>query len=225
MNRWPSRDPIQELGGLNLYGYVGNDPINGIDPLGLDILDALNAHAADAYQRGGINNVEGVLANAVEATLDTLIGAQLVKDAATRAGRLSGAGCPGRGLAIAATVGLVGLNAIPGAGRGVALIEEQAAKFISQEVAVSLAKQTTVIGIVKGGEVVAIADAMAGNGLMHSDIANKIGIALVNGRLPSGVEGFTASAGSIIGGGINNPGGYPAISAAAEAVVRSFFKF
>ena len=32
---WLSRDPIGEEGGLNLYGYVENDPINGTDPLGL----------------------------------------------------------------------------------------------------------------------------------------------------------------------------------------------
>jgi hypothetical protein len=32
---WPSRDPIQEWGGLNLYAMVGNDPINYIDVLGL----------------------------------------------------------------------------------------------------------------------------------------------------------------------------------------------
>jgi RHS repeat-associated protein len=33
--RWPSRDPIGELGGLNLYGMVGNDAVNEIDLLGL----------------------------------------------------------------------------------------------------------------------------------------------------------------------------------------------
>jgi len=32
--RWPSRDPIGEEGGFNLYGFVGNDGICGIDYLG-----------------------------------------------------------------------------------------------------------------------------------------------------------------------------------------------
>ena len=35
LGRWISRDPISEQGGLNLYGYVGNDPVNFDDPLGL----------------------------------------------------------------------------------------------------------------------------------------------------------------------------------------------
>ncbi len=33
--RWISRDPIAESGGLNLYGFVGNDPANRWDMLGL----------------------------------------------------------------------------------------------------------------------------------------------------------------------------------------------
>jgi RHS repeat-associated protein len=33
--RWPSRDPIGEQGGLDLYGFVGNDGINGWDYVGL----------------------------------------------------------------------------------------------------------------------------------------------------------------------------------------------
>jgi RHS repeat-associated protein len=33
--RWPSRDPIEEEGGINLYGFVGNDGVNRWDRLGL----------------------------------------------------------------------------------------------------------------------------------------------------------------------------------------------
>ena len=32
--RWPSRDPIEEEGGINMYAFVGNDGICGIDHLG-----------------------------------------------------------------------------------------------------------------------------------------------------------------------------------------------
>ncbi|MES2982261.1 MAG: RHS repeat-associated core domain-containing protein [Verrucomicrobiota bacterium] len=33
--RWPSRDPIEEMGGYNLYGFVGNSGVNQLDILGL----------------------------------------------------------------------------------------------------------------------------------------------------------------------------------------------
>jgi hypothetical protein len=32
--RWINRDPIGYAGGINLYGYVGNNPINAFDPSG-----------------------------------------------------------------------------------------------------------------------------------------------------------------------------------------------
>jgi RHS repeat-associated protein len=34
--RWPSRDPIEEAGGLNLYGFAGDSAVNLIDILGLN---------------------------------------------------------------------------------------------------------------------------------------------------------------------------------------------
>ncbi|MGN6644715.1 MAG: RHS repeat-associated core domain-containing protein, partial [Verrucomicrobiota bacterium] len=46
--RWLSRDPIEERGGLNLYGFDDNNPINEVDFQGLDA----NAFFPDAWQNG-----------------------------------------------------------------------------------------------------------------------------------------------------------------------------
>jgi RHS repeat-associated protein len=35
IGKWMSRDPIGEAGGLNLYGFVQNNPVNFVDPEGL----------------------------------------------------------------------------------------------------------------------------------------------------------------------------------------------
>lgn len=35
---WPSRDPIEERGGVNLYAFVGNSPIQSIDAFGLVVI-------------------------------------------------------------------------------------------------------------------------------------------------------------------------------------------
>jgi hypothetical protein len=44
--RWPSRDPIEERGGWNLYGFVGNDGVNRWDLYGLFTLKNAEARLA-----------------------------------------------------------------------------------------------------------------------------------------------------------------------------------
>ena len=37
LGRWLNRDPIEERGGVNLYGFVGNDGVNRLDYLGMEV--------------------------------------------------------------------------------------------------------------------------------------------------------------------------------------------
>ena len=49
--RWLSRDPIEEEGGINLYGYVGNGPLKKTDKLGLAGYD---------FETGQMNTNNGI---------------------------------------------------------------------------------------------------------------------------------------------------------------------
>ena len=57
--RWPSRDPIEEEGGINLYGFVGNDGVNRRDLLGLvEVTQGDNQTKKDQRAGTGLVNVE-----------------------------------------------------------------------------------------------------------------------------------------------------------------------
>lgn len=54
--RWLNRDPLGEDGGYNLYAFCNNDPVNGIDPLGLAL------YAFDGTANCPTNEDDGVIA-------------------------------------------------------------------------------------------------------------------------------------------------------------------
>jgi hypothetical protein len=81
--RWASRDPIQEQGGVNLYGFVGNDGIGKRDYLGLSTLkpgECKYKSVNEAINAGGQYALEGAVRNLAkrQAKFDNLTGPQRV---------------------------------------------------------------------------------------------------------------------------------------------------
>jgi RHS repeat-associated protein len=82
VGRWVSEDPIRQAGGLNLYGYVANNPLLGTDLNGLDPIAAVFSAefaTAAAYessiQEGDSTttaDINAFIAGATAATITTL---------------------------------------------------------------------------------------------------------------------------------------------------------
>lgn len=110
--RFITRDPIGYLGGMNLYGYVGGNPIGRVDPNGTDMYETLNGWAVSGYQRGGFwGHAQAELSNVGTALIDT-IGGQMVKSLATKLGDAAGAGRTAEAWGYgAATIGYIALEA------------------------------------------------------------------------------------------------------------------
>jgi len=60
--RWLNADPAGLAGGLNLYAYVGDNPISGIDPLGLVRWGLLGKSVVGVVANGTVVVVGGALA-------------------------------------------------------------------------------------------------------------------------------------------------------------------
>jgi RHS repeat-associated protein len=67
IGRWVAKDPIDFAGGdLNLYGYVGNEPISWIDPFGLKQV----MHGTNNGRPVVINTETGVMSNGFQESTD-----------------------------------------------------------------------------------------------------------------------------------------------------------
>ena len=67
--RWLTRDPIEYSGGMNVYAYVTNNPVNKVDPSGLDD-DSLTASVKQAIARGNSEELETILEASEDAMTD-----------------------------------------------------------------------------------------------------------------------------------------------------------
>jgi RHS repeat-associated protein len=100
--RWPNRDPLGEAGGINLYDYVHNDPINRFDPTGeLDAVSAYNDWvdtSASGYNRGGIGGYSQWVGAGLGAAIIDFWGARNLQNNSERSGAASGSGCNGQAI-------------------------------------------------------------------------------------------------------------------------------
>ncbi len=123
--RWLSPDPIGIAGGLNMYVFAVNNPVNFTDPYGLfwedlNLYGSMSDMATSGWNRGGFwGGVQGNFYSGMSALLDTIGGAD-VGDIAGQSGYYSGSDeCQGKAWKYGIyAIGMVGINAIPGGGEG-----------------------------------------------------------------------------------------------------------
>ena len=96
---WPSRDPIEEMGGVNLYEFLYNDSVNGSDYLGM--LDWRDPWGGGQGYIPGYNSAARLQNGAIGAGSGAATGAAVGAGVGAGVGALAG-----------------GVGAIPGAGAG-----------------------------------------------------------------------------------------------------------
>lgn len=91
--RWLSRDPIEEQGGVNLYGMVGNDPLSRYDYLGLSaganllgLVGSYRIETEDGQSYRGSSNLVSINSHLID---DLVRDLQSVKSSGKKLKRLS----------------------------------------------------------------------------------------------------------------------------------------
>jgi RHS repeat-associated protein len=97
LSRWLTPDPVGEAGGLNLYGFVGNNPMGQVDPMGLSTYFSHNAtflgiplpwsavpYRVPTNPHSLLDQAEALLALPAVAILDAAVGLDAAGSAFTR---------------------------------------------------------------------------------------------------------------------------------------------
>jgi RHS repeat-associated protein len=92
LGRWLNRDPIEEYGGLNLYGYVENNPVDFVDQNGK--MGVIPEEAAAAARIAAKPALALALEKLVEAAYQALLKAQDDKIDAAKNHPKNGGSCP-----------------------------------------------------------------------------------------------------------------------------------
>jgi len=145
--RWTAKDPLQFAGGdSNLYGYVLNDPINRVDPAGLEGCACPRANALKAlgnYASGFLDGyVQDLFAGPLAPSMHVL-------------SAIAGAESSSRAAVGAAAGPLV---SAPGPGEASGLADTGSTAYIAGYVTEAIASLLTGEGLVKAGKGVEIAE-------------------------------------------------------------------
>lgn len=166
--RWLSRDPLAELGGMNLYAYVAGKPLEYIDPNGEELVGAaigVGAGAVAGFLAGCSNG--GTIAQGIQgAAIGALVGAAVGAFAPWAAGQIgdlvaAAVGSQTAGAAAYAAA-LTALNGLGGAGGA----------FVTN---LSLRKDDLSEGVWTGFAVGALAPLLSGESLVTQAIAEAYG--------------------------------------------------
>jgi len=146
---WPSRDPIEERGGYNLYGFVGNDGVNQWDILGLSFWDKVG------------NVATGIVSGAVGgAVTGAVTGAVIGFVAGGPAGALAG-------VTAGAVAGAISGAIAGGIGAGIDMAVSGSDEFDPLDSAVSGAISGAIAGVFSGvGSGLGVWASRGGNGVL-----------------------------------------------------------
>jgi hypothetical protein len=173
LQRFLNQDPIQEAGGFNMHSFVGNSPINNIDPYGLQVPAPMNLVVGFGPGYGqSISDYNNQVQSAANTSLPMITGAL----AATATGGLADAGLVGTGLmspgiASGFATGALAASAGDAASQATAMALGNQQNFDPGQMAAAGAT-----GGLLGGAAAGVAKAMSkpcppkmGKGIVHND--------------------------------------------------------